>query len=171
MPKKGTKSKKKEVDDLPNQQENKLPEYLELQRTRVVCNDDAPIHVHTFICHSSLMAFHLLIMITFITLALHMFPCEIVCLVCLIYCLAYKLNFTYMHRYFYIMRLIDYITEYSKCFYFFTINFVCYFSSDKGLNMLLFTWSFFRYLVKCTVEFAAIHTNSLKITILVLADF
>ena len=139
MPKKGTKSKKKEVDDVPNQQENKLPDYLELQRTRVVCNDAAPIHVHTFICHSSLMAFHLLIMITFITLALHMFPCEIVCLVCLIYCLAYKLNFTYMHRYFYIKRLIDYITEYSKCFYFFTINFVCYFSSDKGLNMLLFT--------------------------------
>ncbi|CAD6248337.1 unnamed protein product [Miscanthus lutarioriparius] len=80
MPKKGTKSKKKEVDDVPNQQENKLPDYLELQRTRVVCNDDAPIYVHTFICHSSLMAFHLLIMITFITLALHMFPCEIVCL-------------------------------------------------------------------------------------------
>ncbi|XP_066324759.1 uncharacterized protein [Miscanthus floridulus] len=48
MPKKGTKSKKKEVDDVPNQQENKLPDYLELQRTRVVCNDDAPIHTQGY---------------------------------------------------------------------------------------------------------------------------
>jgi DNA-directed RNA polymerases I and III subunit RPAC1 len=48
MPKKGTKSKKEKVDDVPNEQENKLPDYLELQRTRVVCNADAPIHVDTF---------------------------------------------------------------------------------------------------------------------------
>lgn len=47
MPKKGTKSKDK-VDDVPNERENKLPDYLELQRTRVVCNADAPIHVDTF---------------------------------------------------------------------------------------------------------------------------
>ena len=53
MPKKGTKSKK-EVDNVPNQQENKLPDYLELQRTRVVCNADAPIHVHIFM----LLFFH-----------------------------------------------------------------------------------------------------------------
>lgn len=48
MPKKGTKSKKDKVDDVPNEQENKLPDYLELQRTRVVCNADAPIHTQGF---------------------------------------------------------------------------------------------------------------------------
>jgi len=47
MPKKGTKSKKA-VDDGPDQQENKLPDYLELQRTRVVCNADAPIHTQGY---------------------------------------------------------------------------------------------------------------------------
>ncbi|KAJ1260029.1 hypothetical protein BS78_10G200900 [Paspalum vaginatum] len=47
MPKKGTKSKKV-VDDVANEQENKLPDYLELQRTRVVCNADAPIHTLGF---------------------------------------------------------------------------------------------------------------------------
>lgn len=89
MPKKGTKSKKKEVDDVPDQQENKLPDYLELQRTHVVCNDDAPIYVQTFICCSSFISLHLLLMITFITVAFHMFPGEIVCLVCLIYSLIF----------------------------------------------------------------------------------
>ncbi|GJN26950.1 hypothetical protein PR202_gb14919 [Eleusine coracana subsp. coracana] len=44
MPKMGAK-KPKEVVDVPNHQENNLPDYLELQRTRVVCNADAPIHV------------------------------------------------------------------------------------------------------------------------------
>ncbi|KAL6639460.1 hypothetical protein ACP70R_023190 [Stipagrostis hirtigluma subsp. patula] len=43
MPKKGEK-KAKEVDDVPDQQEKKLPDYLELQRTRVSCKADAPIH-------------------------------------------------------------------------------------------------------------------------------
>ncbi|CAN6204972.1 unnamed protein product [Urochloa humidicola] len=47
MPKKETKSKKR-ADDVPDQQENKLPDYLELQRTRVVCNADAPIHTQGF---------------------------------------------------------------------------------------------------------------------------
>lgn len=70
MPKKGTKSKK-EVDNVPNQQENKLPDYLELQRTRVVCNADAPIHVHPFLCYSSFMSLHLLLMITCITSFAH----------------------------------------------------------------------------------------------------
>lgn len=71
MPKKGTKSKK-EVDNVPNQQENKLPDYLELQRTRVVCNADAPIHVHTFICYS-FMSLHLLLMIICMTSLAHVF--------------------------------------------------------------------------------------------------
>ena len=53
MPKKGSKSKKA-VDDGPDQQENKLPDYLELQRTRVVCNADAPIHVYIHM----LLSFH-----------------------------------------------------------------------------------------------------------------
>nr|CAB3491936.1 unnamed protein product [Digitaria exilis] len=49
MPKKGTRSKKdKEVDNMPDWQENKLPDYLEVQRTRVVCNADAPIHTQGF---------------------------------------------------------------------------------------------------------------------------
>ncbi|KAK8452444.1 hypothetical protein SEVIR_5G112100v4 [Setaria viridis] len=47
MPKKGTKSKN-QVGDVPDQQENKLPDHLELQRTRVVCNADAPIHTQGF---------------------------------------------------------------------------------------------------------------------------
>ena len=70
MPKKGTKSKK-EVDNVPNQQENKLPDYLELQRTRVVCKADAPIHVRTFIRHSSFMSLHLLLMIICMTSFAH----------------------------------------------------------------------------------------------------
>ena len=53
MPKKGSKSKKA-VDDVPDQQEKKLPDYLELQRTRVVCNADAPIHVYIHM----LLSFH-----------------------------------------------------------------------------------------------------------------
>ncbi|GJN02261.1 hypothetical protein PR202_ga19593 [Eleusine coracana subsp. coracana] len=48
MPKKGAK-KPKEVLDVPNHQENKLPDYLELERTRVVCNSDAPIHVFIYV--------------------------------------------------------------------------------------------------------------------------
>lgn len=51
MPKKGTKSKN-QVGDVPDQQENKLPDHLELQRTRVVCNADAPIHVYIYILPS-----------------------------------------------------------------------------------------------------------------------
>ncbi|WVZ73352.1 hypothetical protein U9M48_021668 [Paspalum notatum var. saurae] len=47
MPKKGSKSKNV-VDDVANEQENKLPDHLELQRTRVVCNADAPIHTLGF---------------------------------------------------------------------------------------------------------------------------
>ena len=70
MPKKGTKSKKK-VDDVPSQQENKLPDYLELQRTRVVCKADAPIHVRTFIRYSSFMSLHLLLMIICMTSFAH----------------------------------------------------------------------------------------------------
>jgi hypothetical protein len=58
MPKKVTKSKK-QVDNVPDQQENKLPDHLELQRTRVVCNADAPIHVYILF-----MPLHLLLMIT-----------------------------------------------------------------------------------------------------------
>ncbi|KAF8700152.1 hypothetical protein HU200_034522 [Digitaria exilis] len=55
MPKKGTRSKKdKEVDNMPDWQENKLPDYLEVQRTRVVCNADAPIHVYIYM----LLSFH-----------------------------------------------------------------------------------------------------------------
>jgi hypothetical protein len=44
MPKKGAKKVNK-VENTPDHQENKLPDYLELQRTRVVCKADAPIHV------------------------------------------------------------------------------------------------------------------------------
>ncbi|KAL6629273.1 hypothetical protein ACP70R_029038 [Stipagrostis hirtigluma subsp. patula] len=47
MPKKGAK-KAKEMDDVPDQQEKKLPDYLELQRTRVACKADAPIHTQGF---------------------------------------------------------------------------------------------------------------------------
>ena len=60
MPKKGTKSKK-EVDNVPNQQENKLPDYLELQRTRVVCNADAPPFMNT---HFMLLFFHVFAFVT-----------------------------------------------------------------------------------------------------------
>jgi hypothetical protein len=45
MPKKGTKSRKG-TDDEPKQEEkNKLPEHLEVQRTRVVCKGDAPVNI------------------------------------------------------------------------------------------------------------------------------
>ncbi|TVU11115.1 hypothetical protein EJB05_44680 [Eragrostis curvula] len=47
MPKKGSK-KTKEVEEVAEQQENKLPDYLELQRTRVVCKADAPVHTQGF---------------------------------------------------------------------------------------------------------------------------
>uniref|UniRef100_A0A0E0K4N1 DNA-directed RNA polymerase RpoA/D/Rpb3-type domain-containing protein n=1 Tax=Oryza punctata TaxID=4537 RepID=A0A0E0K4N1_ORYPU len=39
----GSKSSK-DTDDEPKQQEKKLPEHLEVQRTRVVCNADAPVN-------------------------------------------------------------------------------------------------------------------------------
>ncbi|KAG8060461.1 hypothetical protein GUJ93_ZPchr0002g23861 [Zizania palustris] len=45
MPKKGTKSTKG-MDDEPQQQQNKLPDHLELQRTRVICKADAPTHLN-----------------------------------------------------------------------------------------------------------------------------
>jgi hypothetical protein len=47
MPKKEAK-KAKGSEDMPDRQENKLPDYLELQRTRVVCKADAPIHVSIY---------------------------------------------------------------------------------------------------------------------------
>nr|ABF95432.1 RNA polymerase Rpb3/Rpb11 dimerisation domain containing protein, expressed [Oryza sativa Japonica Group] len=48
MPKKGTKSRKG-TDDEPKQEEkNKLPEHLEVQRTRVVCKGDAPVNTEGF---------------------------------------------------------------------------------------------------------------------------
>ncbi|KAK3158156.1 hypothetical protein QOZ80_2AG0133590 [Eleusine coracana subsp. coracana] len=49
MPKKGAKKAKEVVDaPTPDHQENNLPDYLELQRTRVVCKADAPIHTQGF---------------------------------------------------------------------------------------------------------------------------
>ncbi|KAF8673192.1 hypothetical protein HU200_048742 [Digitaria exilis] len=52
MPKKGTRSKKD--NNMPDWQENNIPDYLEVQRTRVVCNADAPIHVYIYM----LLSFH-----------------------------------------------------------------------------------------------------------------
>lgn len=53
MPKKGTKSRKG-TDDEPKQEEkNKLPEHLEVQRTRVVCKGDAPVNVSILPRYSS----------------------------------------------------------------------------------------------------------------------
>ncbi|GKV44565.1 hypothetical protein SLEP1_g51734 [Rubroshorea leprosula] len=47
MAEKEGKEEKKEFSiwDLPDVPMGKLPPHLELQRTRVVCNADAPIHV------------------------------------------------------------------------------------------------------------------------------
>ncbi|KAG8040777.1 hypothetical protein GUJ93_ZPchr0799g33556 [Zizania palustris] len=45
MPKKGTKLTKG-MDDEAQQQQNKLPNHLELQRTRVICKADAPTHLN-----------------------------------------------------------------------------------------------------------------------------